>query len=119
MSIPQLVVVWGGGITLSIACLLALVRVVKGPGVLDRMVASDVVLTTIVLALGTDMVLRKHTTSIPIMIVIASAAAFGTITVARFVRRGVPHDSPDRELASDDYEHDADPDMVGGDGYAD
>lgn len=87
MTVPQLIVAWGGGITLSITALLALIRAILGPGILDRMIASDVVLTTIVLALGADMVLRKHTTLIPVMLIIAAASAFATITVARYVRR--------------------------------
>lgn len=87
MTLPQLIIVWGGGITLAVAAVLGLIRAILGPSILDRMVASDVVLTTIVLALGADMVLHRHTNSIPIMLVITATAAFATITVARYVRR--------------------------------
>ncbi|MGO3734616.1 MAG: monovalent cation/H+ antiporter complex subunit F [Canibacter sp.] len=87
MTIPQLIVAWGGGLSLGITAMLALIRAIIGPGILDRIIASDVVLTTIVLALGADMVLRGHTSSIPIMIVISASAAFATIIVARYVRR--------------------------------
>lgn len=67
--------------------LCALYRVVVGPTILDRMIASDVLLTTIILVAGVDMVLRDHTDSIPLMTVLAATAVFATIAVARYVSR--------------------------------
>lgn len=82
------------GIGLTFTALAALVRIVRGPTILDRMVASDVLLTTVILALGADMVARQHTDSIPIMVAIAATATFATIVVARYVKRrseqGIP-----------------------------
>nr|WP_132203813.1 monovalent cation/H+ antiporter complex subunit F [Leucobacter luti] len=75
------------GVGLTITALAAIVRIVRGPTILDRMVASDVLLTTLMLAVGTDMVVRGHTESIPLMTVIAATATFATIVVARFVKR--------------------------------
>jgi len=65
----------------------AVVRIVRGPTILDRMVASDVLLTTVLIAIGADMVLRGHTEAIPMMTVIAATAVLATIVVARYVRR--------------------------------
>ncbi|WP_344397570.1 hypothetical protein, partial [Streptomyces asiaticus] len=62
------------GVGLTFTALAALVRIVRGPTILDRMVASDVLLTTVILALGADMVARQHTDSIPIMVAIAATA---------------------------------------------
>ena len=87
MEQPQLWLVWIGAFFLGVSALVALYRALRGPGILDRMVASDVVLTTVVLAFGVDMVLNQHTTSITIMTVVTAAAAFATITVARYVRK--------------------------------
>lgn len=67
--------------------LCALYRVVVGPTILDRMIASDVILTTIVLVAGVDMVLRDHTDSIPLMTVLSATAVFATIAVARYVSK--------------------------------
>lgn len=82
------------GVGLTFTALAALVRIVRGPTILDRMVASDVLLTTVILALGADMVAREHTDSIPIMAAIAATATFATIVVARYVKRrseqGIP-----------------------------
>lgn len=84
-------VAWGlviaSGAGLSAAALLAIIRIVRGPTILDRMIASDMLLTTLMLALGVDMVVRGHTDSIAIMTAIAATATFATITVARYVRR--------------------------------
>ncbi len=75
------------GVGLTLTALAAIVRIVRGPTILDRMIASDVLLTTLMLAVGTDMVVRGHTDSIPLMTVIAATATFATIVVARFVKR--------------------------------
>lgn len=77
------------GIGLTATASAALVRIVRGPTILDRMVASDVLLTTLMLAVGADMVARHHTESIPLMTVIAATATFATVVVARFVKRRV------------------------------
>lgn len=75
------------GVGLTVTALCAIVRIVRGPTILDRMVASDVLLTTLVLAAGMDMVVRGHTDSIPLMTVVAATATLATIVVARYVRR--------------------------------
>lgn len=72
---------------LSLTAIFALVRVVRGPTILDRMIASDVLLTTLMLAVGADMIFRGHTDTIPLMTLIAATSVFATITVARYVRR--------------------------------
>ncbi len=87
MTTLQWILVIGGGTALTITLIAALIRAIIGPTVLDRMIASDVFLTTVVLGLGGDMVIRQHTDSIPLMTAIAATAVFGTITVARHVHR--------------------------------
>ena len=79
------------GLGLMVTALAAIVRIVRGPTILDRMIASDVLLTTLMLAIGTDMVVRGHTDTIPLMTVIAATATLATIVVARFVKRRGDH----------------------------
>ena len=75
--------------------LLALYRMVTGPSILDRVIASDVLLTTTILVLGAEMVYNHHTRTIPILVVIAATAVFGTIAVARYVsKQDKPEDQP-------------------------
>ncbi len=74
-------------IVFAIAALLALIRIVIGPSILDRVVASDVLLTEIMCILGADMVINHHTRSLPVLLIIAAVGVFGSISVARFVAR--------------------------------
>lgn len=74
-------------IVFAIAALLALIRIVIGPSILDRVVASDVLLTEIMCVLGADMVINHHTRSLPVLLIIAAVGVFGSISVARFVAR--------------------------------
>jgi len=87
MSATMSILILAGGAGLTFTALAAIIRIVRGPTILDRMVASDVLLTTLMLAVGTDMVVRGHTDTIPLMTVIAATATFATIVVARYVKR--------------------------------
>ena len=71
----------------TIAALLTVYRIVRGPSILDRMIASDVLLTTLMLVVGAEMVYNGHTRTIPLMVVLASTAIFATIAVARYVSK--------------------------------
>ena len=62
-------------------------RIVRGPSILDRMIASDMLLTTLILVLGAEMVYHGHTRNIPIMIVLAAVAVFASMAVARYVSK--------------------------------
>lgn len=77
----------------GIAGLLTLWRVIVGPSILDRAVASDVLLTLVMCMLGADMVIGHHTRSLPVLLIIAAVGVFGSIAIARFVAR---RDSTDR-----------------------
>jgi len=81
-------IIWiATGVMFSIASLLVVYRIVRGPSILDRMIASDVLLTTLMLVVGAEMVLNGHTRTIPLMVVLASTAIFATIAVARYVSK--------------------------------
>lgn len=80
-------IMWAVGMLFVIGASLALYRVVRGPSILDRMIASDVLLTALILVICTEMVLNNHTRSIPLTVVLAATAVFGTIAVARYVSR--------------------------------
>ena len=78
--------------------LLVLYRVVRGPTILDRMIASDVLLTTVMVVLGTWMVVDGHTDLLPVLLVLAATASYGTIAVARAVSR---HDGGESGVEAD------------------
>lgn len=69
------------------AALLTLWRIIIGPSILDRAVASDVLLTEVMCLLGAEMAIDHHTRTLPVLLVIAALGVFGSITIARFVAR--------------------------------
>ena len=75
------------GAVFTAAAILAVLQVVRGPSILDRVIGSDVLLTTLMLVIGAEMVVNNHTRTIPIMLVLAATAAFSTVAVARYVSR--------------------------------
>lgn len=74
----------------AIAAVLTLIRIVRGPSILDRAVASDVLLTEVLCILGTEAVINQHSRTLPAMLVIAAVGVFGSIAIARFVARKGP-----------------------------
>ena len=74
-------------IVFGIAALLTVIRIIRGPSILDRAVASDVLLTEVLCVLGAEMAINGHTRSIPVMLIIAAVGVFGSISIARFVAR--------------------------------
>ncbi len=74
-------------IVFGIAAILTVIRIVRGPSILDRAVASDVLLTEVMCVLGAEMAINGHTRNIPVLLIIAAIGVFGSIAVARFVAR--------------------------------
>lgn len=83
----ETVLLWVMGVLFAAAAVLILVRIVRGPTILDRMIASDVLLTTLILVVGAEMVVNGHTRTVPIMLVLAAVAIFATVAVARYVTK--------------------------------
>lgn len=71
----------------AIAAILAVIRIVRGPSILDRAVASDVLMTEVLCIMGAEMVINNHTRTLPAMLIIAAVGVFGSIAVARYVAR--------------------------------
>jgi len=83
----ELVLVWVGGALLAAAAITAVIRIVRGPSLMDRMIAADVLLTTLVLSVGAEMIVNEHTNNVLIMIAITAVAAFATVAVVRTVSK--------------------------------
>ncbi len=81
------VVLYLAGGMLAAAALLLLYRVVVGPSLVDRIIASDVLLTTLIIVVGAEMAINEHTRTISLMVVLAVIGIFGSVSVARFVQR--------------------------------
>lgn len=81
---PMMIVIL---VVFAIAALLTIVRIVLGPSILDRAIASDVLLTEVMCVLGAEMAINHHTRTLPVLLIIAAVGVFGSISVARFVAR--------------------------------
>ena len=84
------VVVMGIAVALVLALLgatfaLAVFRIARGPTILDRMIGSDMVLTTVLVVIAAAMVIRQDLTGIPVLVVISATSVFATVAVARAV----------------------------------
>lgn len=65
--------------------LCAVYRIVRGPSVLDRVIASDVLVATLMCAIGAEMAFNRHTNTLPVLLVLALFAVLGSLSVARFL----------------------------------
>ncbi len=75
------------GIAFTVAALLTVWRIIIGPSILDRAVASVVLLTLVMCAVGAEMAINHHTRTLPVLLIVAAVGVFGSITIARFVAR--------------------------------
>ncbi|MCU1419718.1 MAG: sodium:proton antiporter [Homoserinimonas sp.] len=82
------------GLLLAAAAGASVYRIVRGPSILDRMIASDMLVTTLILVLGAEMVWHEHTRTIPIMLVLALSAVFASMSVARYVSKDARPSQP-------------------------
>jgi multicomponent Na+:H+ antiporter subunit F len=82
---PMAVVVAVVTLLLGASALGALVRIIVGPSILDRMVASEVLLVTVMAALLTEMAYHQHTRTLPAVLVVAALGFTGSVSVARYV----------------------------------
>ena len=73
------------GVLCGAAALCALYRIVRGPTVLDRVIASDVLVATVICAMGAEMAFNRHTDTLPVLLVLALFAVLGSLSVARYL----------------------------------
>lgn len=88
---------------LGASAFLALARMVKGPSVIDRAISNEVLVSTMVCALGVEAALTRHDTTLPILISLALVGFLASIAIARFVSRDrdVIDPGPDPSLLED------------------
>lgn len=73
------------GVLLAVAAVLALVRAEKGPTLLDRTVALDVLTSIVVCAVALEAAWSRRIDTVPILVVLALVGFVGSVTIARFV----------------------------------
>lgn len=75
------------GIMFGVGGLASIYRIVVGPSLLDRVIASDVLVVTIMCVLGAEMALNHHTNTLPVMLTLAMFGIVGSVSVARFMAK--------------------------------
>ncbi|WP_148571397.1 monovalent cation/H+ antiporter complex subunit F [Nocardioides caldifontis] len=76
---------------LVVAAVLVVVRITRGPTMLDRIVAFDVLVSATICALGLEAAVHQHTHSLPILAALALLGFVSTASVASLTggRQGV------------------------------
>ena len=75
------------GVMFGIGAIAAIVRIIRGPSILDRALATDVLLAIAICGLGAEMAINKHTDTLVVMLVLAMFAIVGSISIARFMAK--------------------------------
>jgi multicomponent Na+:H+ antiporter subunit F len=70
---------------LGSGALLALVRLARGPSLLDRVVATDTLLVIIASSLAVHAALSRDATVVPVLVVVSLLAFVGSVSIARYV----------------------------------
>jgi multicomponent Na+:H+ antiporter subunit F len=71
-------------VALAVAALLLVIRIALGPTMLDRVVALDVLLATLICGLGVEAAINRHTTTLPVLLVLSLVGFVGSVSMARF-----------------------------------
>ncbi|KQP63831.1 cation:proton antiporter [Nocardioides sp. Leaf307] len=71
---------------LGLAAVLLVVRITRGPTVLDRTVALDVLVAVVICAIAVDAVERDTSTTLPVLLVLTLVGFVGSVAVARFAK---------------------------------
>jgi multicomponent Na+:H+ antiporter subunit F len=71
---------------LAMASLLLVIRISRGPTMLDRVVALDVLVAVVICGLALEAAVNRHSTTLPILGVLSLLGVVGSVSIARFTR---------------------------------
>lgn len=72
-------------VILGVSALCAIYRAARGPSILDRVLAVDVLLAIVGASVAVDMVYNRHTNNLVLLVAISLVGFIASVTVARFV----------------------------------
>ena len=75
------------GVMFGIGAIAAIIRIITGPSILDRALATDVLLAIAICGLGAEMAINRHTDTLIVMLVLALFAIVGSVAIARFISK--------------------------------
>jgi len=79
------VVMWIGGAMLAVAAMLIVVRIERGPSMLDRTIALDMLVGAAMAALAIWSAATGRSDLVNVLVVLALVGFVGSVTLARFV----------------------------------
>ncbi|SCG35898.1 monovalent cation/H+ antiporter complex subunit F [Micromonospora inositola] len=74
-------------VLLSVTALLALARIYRGPSLLDRVVGADLLLSTMLGAVGAEAAVNRHAATLPVLVVLSLLGFVGSVALVRFAVR--------------------------------
>jgi multicomponent Na+:H+ antiporter subunit F len=80
-----IIVVIIAGLLMGAGAIGAVIRIIRGPSALDRIIASDVLVATAICAVGAEMAINGHTDTMPVLLGLALFGIVGSVSVARFI----------------------------------
>lgn len=78
------VVVWVCAALIAVGAGLAIVRAERGPSMLDRTIALDVVLTALIAAVALYAAVERRADVVPVLVVLSLVGFVGSVSIARF-----------------------------------
>ena len=102
----MVVVIIVTSVLLVAGAVLAVVRIERGPSILDRTIAFDLLTSALVGTIAVEAAWSRRTETIPILVVLSLVGFLGSVTIARFTAREAEdagHVRPAEEAAA---EHD-------------
>jgi multicomponent Na+:H+ antiporter subunit F len=74
-----------GAVLLTVAAVLTVLRLSRGPSSLDRVVATDVLVAVVIASLALEAIYNDHATTLPVILVLSLLGFTGSVSIARFV----------------------------------
>lgn len=81
---------------LAVAAVLFVIRLTIGPTLLDRGVALDAIVTVVICGLVIEAAVNRHTTTLPILLVLTMVSFVGSVSLARFAARSTDEEAGPR-----------------------
>ena len=67
------------GALLALSAIMAIIRLVRGPSPIDRVIATDVLIAVVVGALAIEAAVSQHAYTVPVMLALSLVAFAGTV----------------------------------------
>lgn len=85
IELARMIMVIVSGSLLAGAAVLTVRRMARGPSSLDRVIAADVLVAIVIASLALEAIVARHTTTLPVIMVLALLGFSSSVSIARFV----------------------------------